>query len=901
MRAFFTRLHDAFRRRTIASDFEAERSFHVAELEQYYRDRGASAEAARAAAARAFGNATRAREELRSQAGFPAWDEHRADFRHALRGLVRRPWLAGSVVAILALGLGAAATLDGLINAVFVRPLAVARPGELYAVICSEPEYPNRMSRGTVRRLEAGLPPDSVAAYGGGAGCSVQIGAQAAARAKVRLVNGSFFAALGIAPEAGRLLTAGDDQTGAPTEVVVASFAWAKEHFGGPAAAVGQVVSVNRLPVTIVGVLPRSFREVAVGQRTDFWFPAALQPRLRVFGNSSTMDGDDRPNDPDWNREERVSWLELLVRVRPGDPFPAAALQRAWEPQRDDMQKAIDDPRDRQELQRRSWRLVGAPGGQSQFRESFRATGWLLGGVVGVMLVLVGMNVSGILLVRAISRHREIGVRLALGAGSWRVMRLGFFEALLLSLMGGAGGGLLAAWLLPAAVRLLAPGQDLDIGIGVRSVLTLAGLALATAVVSALAPLLWISRVQPLPALAGHGGLGRAPLRLGRILVVAQFALAVALVAVATALGGTLQRLLAADPGFDRDRVETALFNATSAGYDAKTVFPLMDRLRGAALGVPGATAVGFSANGILAGSQTRSGIYVRDPRARVLRGNYQQDAVSPDFLGAVGIPLLRGRGIADADQPGAQRVAVVNVAFAREVFGDRDPIGQVFGFDAKPSKNDWTVVGVVADVRANGILDPAPPMFYTPLAQWPDQEPQFLAVRFQGPEPAMQRGLRAALARAEPGLVLTSWNSLKNRMTDDLRAPLVTTRLAGLFGGCALLLAGSGIVGSLGYLIVLRQRELALRLAIGASPRMLLRSVLGDSLRLGAYGCAIGMAAVWLVPMLPAVQAVLYGRPGFVPAIVATLVALVISLVAGWIPARRAARIDPNLMLKAE
>ena len=901
MRAFWARLRDAMRRRAIAREFAEEREFHLAELARLHRERGASPAAARAAAARDFGNVLRAQEELRAQAGFPTWDELANDLRHAARGVARRPWLAGSVVMILTLGLGAAATIHGLIDAVFLRPLPVPRPDELYAVVSPQPDIPDRLSRGTVRRLEAALPERSVAAYSGGESCTVQIGAQPASRANTRLVNGSFFPTLGVTPGAGRWLAEADDRPGAPAAVVVASAAWAEKNFGAPEAALGREIVVNRVPVTIVGVLPRGFREVAVGQRTDLWFATALQPRLRTNSDASITASHEHPIDPDWNREERVSWLQILLRVRPGAPAPATALQRAWAPQRDDLALTVDDPPAREELRRRSWALAHAPGGRSQFRDSFQATGWLVGGVVAVMLVFVCTNVSGFLLIRSLSRHREIGVRLALGAGSFRVMRLAFFESVILSLAGGIGGWWLAAWLLPSAVRLLAPGRDLAVGLGLRSIVVMTALALISAALGALAPALWISRVQPLPALSGSRGLGRAPIRLSRILIVAQFAMAVTLVVLATALGDELHRSLTADPGFARVQVETALFDAASAGYEPSATFPLMERLRTAALSVPGVTAVGFSANGILAGSQTRSGIHVRDPRARIHQGHLQHDSVSPDFLRAAGVPLLRGRGFTNDDRAGALPVAVVNAAFAREVVGERDPIGQTFGFDAKPSKADWTIVGVVADVRANGVRESVPPMFYLPLAQWDDDGPQFLAVRFEGLESGVQPGLQAALVRTEPGLVMSSWKTLENRMTDDLSRDVATTRLAAIFGGCAVLLAGAGIAGSLGYLVVLRQRELALRLALGMSPRRMLRSVIADSLRLGALGGGLGVAAAWVLPLLAPVKAVLHDQPGLGPALIAAAIALATATVAGLIPARRAARIDPNLMLRSE
>jgi ABC-type lipoprotein release transport system permease subunit len=207
----------------------------------------------------------------------------------------------------------------------------------------------------------------------------------------------------------------------------------------------------------------------------------------------------------------------------------------------------------------------------------------------------------------------------------------------------------------------------------------------------------------------------------------------------------------------------------------------------------------------------------------------------------------------------------------------------------------------VVADVHLNGVRDPAPVLFLTPAAQTPDAMPQFMAVRFSGPEAAVQKSLRDALSRAEPGLVLTNWKTLKQRMTDDVRSDLVTTRLAGIFGGCAVLLAGAGVAGALGYLVVLRQRELALRIAIGASPSRLFRSVVADALRLSLIGGGFGLAAVWLVPKVPAVKAVLYAAPGIGPALLAAAVVLVAAVVAGSIPALRASRIDPIQILKLE
>lgn len=901
MRALLARLRDAFRRRTLTRSFDEEIEFHLAELERAAIDRGESPEQARLSAARAFGNVTRTRESLRAQAGFPTWDEFVDDLRYAARGLLRRPALSGSVVLILALGLGAAATLYGLIDAIFLRPLPVQHPEQLYAVVGADPARPSRLSRGTVRRLEESLPPGSVAAYHSGGRATIQIGNQPAFRASTRAVNGEFFATLGLVPAAGRLLSPADDVVGNAAAVVVVSSAWAKANFGTALAALGQELRVNQVPVVIVGVLPESFRDITVGQFTDLWFAAALQPRVRIFGNFSEEEGDDRPNDPDWNREERVSWLEILLRSRPGALVTPAILQRAWEPQRDELAKALSTAGNRDDVMHRGWRLVPAPGGRSRFREAFHSVSWILAGIVGIMLVLVCINVSGLLLVRSMSRHREIGVRLALGAGSLRVARSACLEALLLSGAGALAGYLLASGLLPLAARLLGVGQGLGLAVDLRLMLAMTVLTLVTAFLSAIGPAFWISRVQPLKALSGHRGIGRAPIRFGRILVVAQFALAVALVALAAALGEDLQRALAADPGFERDQVLTASFDPSSAGYRGDAVMPLIDRLRATALGVPGVKRVGFAYTGILVGSQWHSGLNFRDPRVHATEHSYQMDIVTPGYFATTGTPLLLGRDFETTDAANAQPVAVVSASFARQVFGDVNPLGQLVGYDSAPSKRDFRIVGVVADVHANGVRERAPALLYTSALQANGELMQFLAVRFDGAEAPVLRALRSAFARTEPGVVFTGWATLHERMTGDLGQQMATMRLTFVFGGCALLLAAVGVAGSLGYLVTLRQRELALRMAVGADPARLLAGVMKDALRLCAFGSLAGILVVSVLPLVPAAKALLVGGVSVGPAILAAAAALVAAALGGFVPARRAARIDPLVTLRAE
>ncbi|HRE81146.1 MAG TPA: ABC transporter permease, partial [Opitutaceae bacterium] len=617
MRALFARIRDLFRRRHVDEAFREEMAFHKAELVQRHRERGLSVDEAHWAAEREFGNSLHVREALREQSGFRVWDNVSGDFHYAWRVIGRRPGFGLSVILILAVGLTAAATLHGLIDAVFLRSLPVQAPQELRAVTVSGRSDPAIFSRGTVDRWIAQQPPGSIMAFTGAGRGTVQAGTRPVERVRTRLVVGSSLKTLGVNPRIGRGLTEQDDRIGSPAAVAVVAAKWAQQTFGQPADALHREVLVNRVPVTIVGVLPTSFRDVAVGEATDIWLPASLQFRLRMYGNSRTASGDDRENHADWNQEERVSWLRVMFRSRGDDKEAMTALRRAWEPERESITQTLSNPEERQHLQRTAWESVPSPSGQSRFRDEFRKTGQLLVGVVTVMLILVCANVSGLLMVRSMARHREIGVRLALGASGWRVARLAVMEALLLSCIGGGVAWVAASWLLPLAVRMLAPGMDLEAELGTRTILFMWALAVGCALASALGPAVWISRTRPLTAISGNLGLSQAPIRFSRILVVAQFTVAVVLVAAATNLGNVLRQTLQADHGFDRTQVLTAQFDAETAGYTRGEVPGVLTRVEDTLLAVPGVERVSFSSSGILVGSHSSSGVFARDGRAK--------------------------------------------------------------------------------------------------------------------------------------------------------------------------------------------------------------------------------------------------------------------------------------------
>jgi predicted permease len=902
MRRFFARFHDWCRRRSVVAAFDEEMRFHLEELAAEYQRRGLSEEAARTAARREFGNVIATRESLRAQAGCPPLEEIARDTSLAFRSLSRRPGMAFGVILVLALGLGAALALVVLVDAVFLRPLPVAAPAELYLV--REPDGgPALFSAGTARRFAETLPEGcGVASHATPSRATVQRGAAPAEHAEVQLVEGRFFSVLGLQPLVGRLLVPGDDAVGAPASVAVVGESWARERFGTPLAALGGEVRINRHPVTIVGVVPDRFAGLIIGGRVQLWLPAGLQPFVHAAGNAATFSSNDRPNDPDWNREERTSWMQLLVRVPGSANIPVLpVLQAAARPAREDIARQIEDPEEQASLLRLNWELEPAKTGYSHLRASFGSTSQLLAGIIAALLLLTSANVSNLLLVRTLARHREMGVRLALGAGSWRVCRLALIEALVLAALGAIGAALLATWLAPLAASLLTPHAQLDLRIVAwRPLVVLSALAIIVSGLCAGAPSAWIARLDPLVALAGRAGATRSPLRLGRALVVVQVALAAAVVTVAVAITRELHRLLTTDPGFATHQVLTATFDPGSAGYQGDAALSLYDRIEDAVRRLPGVEAVGFSSNGILAGSHSRSRIYPRGEGALVRSGPYQSDSVRPGYFDAVGLTLLQGRVILASDTATTPRVAVVTEAFAREIFGEVDVIGRRFGYGATPDEQDWAVVGVVADARVNTVAGDPPPLFFIPVAQ-ASNDLRFLAIRFSGPPATLTHSLREVLAAMEPGLVWSRWQSLAERMAGNVRDRVAMSRLIWTLAGAALLLATLGVGVSLAHLVVLRRREIAIRIALGADRRRIRRQILLDASRIGAAGALLGLGLIVVLSRLPiplGILDVLLDPWTFGIALMAGAGAAALG---AWRPACQATRIDPQRWLAAE
>lgn len=897
----FRSLRNLFRRGERIRVLEEEMRAHLEMLYEENVRHGLPPAEARRRAHLAFGSVLAAREESTGAMSWARWECWWLDAGIALRSLARRPAFALSLMAILALGLGATTAVFSLVRGVLWNRLPVGQPEELH-LVAEESGRPFRVSAPTVRRLEAD--PElagRVAAYSSGERVALRLAGEAAEPLQVQFVRGGYFGALQLRPALGRMLTPADDEPGRPRAVAVVTEAWWRRRLGGDPGALGRSLLINGVTVTVIGVAPEGFGGLALGTKIEMWLPAGLHAILRVQPSASISTRDTDPALADWIRDDRVSWLFVMLRLPPGRAGAEGRLEAAWRPQQETWRGTLDDPDERAAVARRQPHLVPSPQGYSRTRNEFRRVGLTLSLLVGAVVLVTLANTSTLLLLRMLARSRELGVRLALGASRWRLARAALMEGGILSLAGaiaGCGLGLaltpvLGAWLVPGAEEAL-PGPD-----GVL-LATLAGLALALGLALGAAPAWLAAHLSPQTVLLQRPGGGHGPLRLGRALIVVQLALSVVLVAVAGSLALDLRRILRRDPGFARTTVVSTFFDPTAADIPPERVPAMMERLRQAAGALPQVRTVAFAAGGALSGNRWLSATYFRDATISSVDRSLQREAVDAAYFDAMGMTLLRGRAFTPDDRANSPHVAIVSQSLARAVFGDTDPLHRRLGFDVHPGTDDMEIVGVVADARTNGVREEAPQLLYTPLTQLGSQ-PGCLVIRVEGPAEAWLPALQRTVTAAEAGLLFTRWLTLEQRSRRWVQEDFAATRLTAGFGVLATLLAVTGVLGTLGYLVATRSREIAVRLALGAAPARVRGEIVGEALRLGLAGAGLGLALALLLPRWLDSWLMVGIATDWRALLLAVAMGLGAAAAGGLLPAHRAARVNPLALLRAE
>lgn len=889
---------------------------HREMLENEARRHGASGpEAGREAAIR-LGGQDQIAERWRDQRGWRWVDDLRRDFRVALRSLRRAPGFTAVVVVTLALGIGANTAIFSLLDTALLQKLPVENPDQLTLLYWSTPQFPpalNQYARNT------GLSGPGTTSYSfayptyaylrdhsrgvlssifgfaplGSSKAAIGIGGRTVL-ARGAVVTGEFFTGLGLHAARGRVLTRADEKPGAPAAAVLSYGYWTRQ-FGRDTSIIGRNVTVNDAPATIVGVAPPGFQGVEPGQAIELWVaisptsPAGLIP----WGAS----GNQFYHDPGfW-------WLQMMVRRRPGVTPARAEAELAPAFQR--LTHNGLNPAPTPEQMPRLGALPGAHG-VNLFRIQNVQTLWVLIAVAGLLLLLACVNVAALLLARSSARRKEIGVRMALGAGRGRLVRQLLVESILLSLIGGGIGALLA----PVGIRLLLAMLDGTTPVAVQVtvdgyvVAFTVGAAVLCGVLFGLAPALRSTRLKlATVATSGRGASGQQThFGSDKALAAAQVALSVFLLVAAGLFLQMLRSLQNAQLGFNPNRVALVYLDGSQAGLHGDQLATLYGQVQQRLAALPGVRAVTMSSFALLGGPLSDGRVTVPGldlPRAQT---HTDKNKVGAGFLATMEIGLRAGRDFTAADMNSPYPVAIVNQALAQNLFGDKNPLGRSIYNGPNATGTPFEIVGVAANARYSDLDGPMPPTIYYPFYD-PGGKLGGLVfeIRTQGNPNAILPSVRQAVEKLNPALTISGTWTQEQLVYLQMSSQRLIARLAAFFGLLGLLLAAIGIEGTMAYAVSRRTSEIGIRMALGARRSQVLTGVLREVVWLALLGVVAGLLGAFAVARLLASN--LNGVSPTDPVALgeAVLLMLAVAVAAGALPAWRAASVDPVTALRSE
>jgi predicted permease len=835
------------------------------------------------------------------------------DLRTGARSLRRNPGFALLVVLTLALGMGANAGIFSLINATFLRPLAVPDPEALAFFTDSDggrgggPLMPMRLpvaSHALFKRLQE----DSrvhktwsgLAAQQSGRTVSVVTRAGEAsapvADAQGRSVSANYFEVFGARATRGRTFAADDQTAVGANPVLVLSHRFWQRRFAGDPAIVGERITVNGTQYTVIGVGPPEFTGSTVGWPDDFWVPltmhqALARPKLRGAGAS-------------WLEQPDQWWLVVFGRLAAGISRATAEAGvnltlRRFLADHPELLRADAKP------ESVTMRLEPGAQGVASMRKDLRGPFTLLMTGVGLLLLIVCLNVGHLLLARASRREREMSIRAALGATRPRLVRQLLAEGLLLSGLGAALAVVIAPWV---AEGLLSFGDDpRGLGLSVRSDLAVlaftGGLGAATAVILGLVPAWPIARAnlaQALRATAAAITASHARRLFSRGLLASQIAFSLVLLVTAGLLAGSLLRLRSIDKGFDEQHLLMLRIDPRITGLDGARARAVPEAVVARLSAVPGVQSASVSTFGLLSGMSWSRSLTLAPGAPASQEVNVSTNAVTPAFFDTVGMRLLRGRVFTAEDREGSQGVVVLNESAERKLFGGAGGLGRRL---YRPGKipEAMEVVGIVADARTQGVSRPAPPMYYQPIGQQQSDFAASLEVRAAGDPAALADAVVRAAREAAPGLALLKVRTMRAQVDGALAMERILATLSGAFGLAALFLVSLGLYAVIGQWAGQRRREIGLRIALGAPATRVRWLVLRQALALVLVGLAVGLPAAFAATRLLGAAVVGLGAAKPAAFAGAALAMFAVATAAAYLPARRASRVDPMVALRAE
>jgi putative ABC transport system permease protein len=821
------------------------------------------------------------------------------DLRDAFRALRAAPIVSAVAVLSLALGIGANTAIFSIVNSLLLRTLPVHEPDRLVLVQQGDEDFAS-WSYPIWEQVR-----DRQALFGGATAYATQR-FNVSQRGQTEFVDGilasgSFFDVLGVPTILGRSIRDTDDQRrgGPDGPVAVISYAYWQSRFGGAPDAIGKEIMLERVPFTVVGVTPPSFFGPVIGRTFEVIVPFGTEPLLRA---RSGLD------------ERSFWWLQIMLRLKPGQTLDSATTAlRGVQPQiREATIPPKWRPQDLAEYLKEPVTLVPAGVGSSPIRSRYARPMLTLMVVVGLVLLIACANIANLMLARSTARRHELTVRAALGASRARLARQLLAESLLVAALGGIGGLVFARWagqLLIGQMSTPTARIFLDLGIDWTVLGFTAAAAIGTATLFGTAPAFRATRVHANEALKeqGRGLAGDGRFGFGNALVVVQIALSLMLVVAAGLFVGTFAKLATLDLGFDGDRVLVTQVNAqrSSTKADLETRVALFERLSAAAAAVPGVTSAAASVVTPVAGMTIQFRVTVPGTEMPEQDRTVHVNMVGPDFFRTFGTRLLAGRDFSLGDRGGTEAVAIVNEAFARKFMNGRNPVGRTIEQEGAPGQPAVLrqVIGYAEDAIYRNLRQAIPPTLYITLAQVTN-DPFLIggaqiSVRAASGSPALlTRSVANALTSVDPDLALT-FRPLADTVRNSLAQERVIAMLSGFFGGLALLLAGLGLYGVTAYTVSRRKSEIGIRMALGAEPAGVVRMVLRRVALLVLAGVIVGAAvSLWAARF---VATLLFGLEPRDPAtlIAAAAVLTTIGAVAGWLPARRASRIDPAQVLR--
>ncbi len=904
-------LRALFRRKTVEAEMAEELQSHLQARAEHLMHSGLSPEEANRQARLEFGSLEKYKEECRESLGVRLFDELKADLRYALRSMRHNRGFTAVIVCCLALGIGANTALFSVVSAVLLNSLPVKNPQQLLLLDWgSNKPLPKGVRSGAVgyglslpylifeqashnRQLLNRLGLSGILGYTplgvNRENADVVVDGRPG-MASGELVTGTYFHALGLSPGIGRLIAKTDISPSAP-RVVVLSYGYWSRRFGRNPAVLGKTLLINNAPSTVIGVAAPKFSGLNRGVPADLWLPLRDDPLLPPWGFKGTF-------------KKQSWWLNIFVRRKPdlSDRQVQAALTTYFHRIITAKLHKHFDAGDLPYIKVRS-----ASGGMDFLQQGHSKQLFILMAAVGLVLLIACANVATLLLSRAAGRQREIGIRLATGASLGRLIRQLLTESILLAIFGGVLGLLFVPSASHALFSLLAGPQPMavDVHTGTFVLGFTAGVSILTGILFGLAPALKATRVE-LAATLKESAASFSRRSIGtKSLVAAQVALSLLLLVGAGLFLRTLSNLENQNLGFEENNVLLFTLDGRNDGYSGARLAVLYGQILQKIQTVPGVRSATESNFAFLGGWSFNAPITTDGGALHSGKGVYvPHTGVGPNFVKTMGMKLLFGRDMSKRDIAGQRKVAIVNKTFAHYFYGALNPLGHRFNFsDRADPAHEFQIVGVVQDARDESLRGELDPAVYIPFTVGNIDTLGSLAfeVRTAREPQAFIPAIRSAVHAVDPRLPLIHLTTQRRVLDRNLQNEHTLADLSTLFSALALLLASIGLYGNLSYAIARRTNEIGIRMALGASRTAVVWMILRESLLLIAIGIAIGLPLALAAARL--IQSTLYGVSFFSPAIfvIAILVLVGAAMLAAFLPARRASRIDPLTALRYE